>query len=211
MDVPLLPFDAFEEVYAVDGGSTDGTVEYLESMGVPVHGQAKPGLNGAYHQANASSSCDAVVVFFPKGTVSPGSLLFFRPLLEGGCQLVVASRLAKGGRNEEDDGFWRPRKWSVRLLSLLISWLWRREGYRVLDVLHGVKGWHREAFSAMKILDHGLSIDMEMTVRSYKLRLPRDEFPVVESKRSYGESSFPFWLTGKRLFSYLLFELFRKD
>jgi glycosyltransferase involved in cell wall biosynthesis len=31
IDVPRLPVDAFEEVFAIDGGSTDGTAEYLAS------------------------------------------------------------------------------------------------------------------------------------------------------------------------------------
>ena len=41
IDVPNLPRDSFEETYAVDGGSTDGTVEYLESQGIPVYRQPK--------------------------------------------------------------------------------------------------------------------------------------------------------------------------
>ena len=44
MDVPRLPRDAFDEIYAVDGGSTDGTVAYLESQGITVHRQPKKGL-----------------------------------------------------------------------------------------------------------------------------------------------------------------------
>ena len=38
-DVPRLPRDGFDDVYAVDGGSTDGTVAYLESQDIPVHKQ----------------------------------------------------------------------------------------------------------------------------------------------------------------------------
>lgn len=36
LDVPKLPRDAFDEIFAVDGGSTDGTIEYLESQGIKV-------------------------------------------------------------------------------------------------------------------------------------------------------------------------------
>ena len=58
-DVPQLPRDAFDEVFAVDGGSTDGTVAYLRSQGIPIHHQRTRGLNGAYVSANAISTCDA--------------------------------------------------------------------------------------------------------------------------------------------------------
>jgi len=211
LDVPNIPRDAFHEIYAVDGGSTDGTVEYLESCGIPVHAQTKRGLNAAYLDANRLSTGDAVVVFFPKGTIPVEDLLTFRPLLEAGNDLVIASRKIKGARNEEDEHLLRPRKWAVLGLALLAALIWRREGYWVRDVLHGVKGWNRRDFDKMQILDHGLSIDVEMVIRSYKLRLRRCEFPTREIIRPHGESGFKMWPTGKKLLAYLWFELRRRS
>jgi len=211
LDVPNLPVDSFHEVFAVDGGSTDGTVEYLESCGIPVHPQTKRGLNAAYVDANRLASGDAVVVFFPKGTIPVEDLLKFRPLLEDGNALVIASRKIKGSRNEEDAHLLRPRKWAVLMLAAMSALIWRREGYWVRDVLHGVKGWSRSAFDQMEILDHGLSIDVEMVIRSYRLRLSRCEFPVQETARPHGASTFKFWPTGKKLLAYLWFELRRRS
>lgn len=209
-ELPQIPFDAFEEVYAVDGGSTDGTVEYLQSMGINVHPQPKKGLNAAYVHANELSTCDAVVAWFPKDTLPVEDMLAFRPQLEKGYGLVIASRQVKGSRNEEDGSLWRPRKWAVLLLAQWVRLMWHRDpGHWVRDVLHGVKAWRRDAFARMDILDHGLSIDLEMTVRSYRLAIPRTEFPTRERARSYGESAFHFWPTGKKLFHYLLFEMKR--
>jgi len=209
LDVPRLPLDEFDEVFAVDGGSTDGTVEYLESRGIIVHPQPKPGLNAAYVHANQVATSDAIVVFFPKGTIPIDDLLNFRPLLKQGHDLIIASRQIRGSHNEEDDCFLRPRKWSVFCLALLAALLWRREGWFVRDVLHGVKAWKRDAFVAMGVLEHGLSIDIEMVVRSYKLRLSRIEFPTTETARVHGETTFKIWPTGKKLLKYLWFELCR--
>lgn len=206
IDVPRLPREAFDEIYAVDGGSTDGTIEYLATQGIPVHRQPKRGLNAAYVHANEVSTCDAVVVFFPKGSTPPEDLVRFRPLLEQGNALVVASRQIAGSRNEEDGHWLRPRKWMVRGLALLVAALWRREGWWVRDVLHGFKGFSREAFQQMEVLDHGLSIDVEMVARAYKLRLPRAEFPTAEYPRPHGETHFKMWPTGKKLLAYLWFE-----
>ena len=210
-DVPNLPRHAFDEMFAIDGGSTDGTVEYLTGLGIRVHRQRKPGLNAAYVDANEIATGDAVVVYFPKGTLPAADVLKFRPLFEQGYDLVIASRQVTGSRNEEDLHLLKPRKWAVRALALAAALVWRREGPWVRDVLHGFKGWRRPAFARMKVLDVGLSIDIEMVVRAYKLRLPRIEFPTTETSRGYGKTHFKFWPTGKRLLQYLWFELRRHD
>jgi glycosyltransferase involved in cell wall biosynthesis len=211
VDVPNLPRDAFDEIFAVDGGSTDGTVTYLESQGIKVHKQPKKGLNAAYVHAHEVAQGDAVVVFFPKGTLPTQDLRKFRPLFEQGNELVIASRQVLGSINEEDVHFLKPRKWAVLGLAGLAAIVWRREGTWVRDVLHGFKGWKQSAFRRMKVLDVGLSIDIEMVVRSYKLRIKRIEFPTNEISRGYGETHFKIWPTGKRLLKYLWFELFRAN
>jgi len=206
LDVPKIPYDQFDEVYAIDGGSNDGTVAYLESEGIPVYRQTKIGLNAAYIQAVDMSTCDAVVVFFPKGTSTIEDLLKFRPLLEAGYDVVIASRNIEGGRNEEDDRFLKFRKWSVLALAMLAALIWRREGYFVRDVLHGFKGFTVSAFRRIAPFDYGLSIDIEMIVRSYRLRLKRTEFPTKERNRPFGQTSFRFFPTGVKLVKYLWHE-----
>jgi glycosyltransferase involved in cell wall biosynthesis len=210
IDVPNLPSGSFEEVYAVDGGSTDGTREYLESHGIPVYRQLKRGLNAAYIHAVEKSTCDAVVVYFPKGTVPQADLLKFRPLLESGHDLVIAGRSIKGAKNEEDDHFLKPRKWLVLGLAGLASLVWRREGYFVRDVLHGIKGFTIAGFRKMDPCDHGLSIDIEMVIRSYRLRLKRAEFPTSEIPRPHGETQFKILPTGIKLLKYLWWECRRE-
>src|SRR2546425_1084227 len=127
-DVPGLEPERFEEVYAIDGGSTDGTIEYLQSQRVPVYQQDAPGYNNAYLSAFRRCSTDALIMFHPKGTVDPQTTLAFRPYLEDGYDLVVASRIIPGGMNEEDIRIFKPRKWFVMGLALTARTLWKREG-----------------------------------------------------------------------------------
>lgn len=210
IDVPNLPREEFDEIYAVDGGSTDGTVEYLQTQGITVYRQPKKGLNAAYIHAVEMSSCDAVVVFFPKGTISVSTLKNFRACLESGIDLVVASRNIGGARNEEDKSLIKPRKWGVLCLALVAALFWRREGYMVRDVLHGYKGFTVSGFRKIAPVDYGLSIDIEMVVRSYRLGLKRAEFPVTEIARPFGATKFKTLPTGMKLLKYLWREFNRK-
>jgi len=202
-DLPRFDFTDFDEVFAIDGGSGDGTVEVLQKYGIVVHRQIQKSLNAVYRQAVETATCENLIVFFPKGTLDPAIAKEMKRLLLDGYDLVVASRLAKGGRNEEDGRLFRPRKWGVRALALIAGICWRRQGPLIWDVLHGVKGFTKQAFLEMNPTPTGLSIDLEMVVRAYRLRLRACEFPVVESSRPWGSSRFKILPTGIKLARYL--------
>lgn len=209
LDVPRLPMHAFDEVFALDNGSTDGTAEYLEEAGIRVVRQELPTYNGAYIQAFRECATDALVIFHPKGTIDPASLLNFRPLFEAGADLVIASRIGKGARNEEDDRWVRHRKWFVMALGLTAAVLWRRRGPMVWDILHGYRGMRRAAFFAIDPTPRGVSMDLEMVARAYRKRLQVRTFPVQERPRTSGSTHFAAWATGKKLLRYLWHELRR--
>jgi glycosyltransferase involved in cell wall biosynthesis len=209
IDVPNIDHSKFFEVFAIDGGSTDGTREYLENAGINVFQQRKKGLNAAYVDANFHAKGDAVVVFFPKATTPVADAVTVAESLRD-YDFVIASRQIRGSKNEEDGQLLKPRKWAVRGLAIVTALLWKRNrGPIIIDVLHGFKGWRREVFAEMEILDHGLSIDIEMVVRGYKRGIKMVEIPTIEIKRPFGESHFKFWSTGIKLLEYLRFEFSR--
>jgi glycosyltransferase involved in cell wall biosynthesis len=208
-DIPLLQCERFLEVYAVDGSSTDGTVEFIESQGIHVYKQPVKSLNAAYHYAVELCKGDKLIVYFPKGSIDPKCIIDIADNLKRGNELVIASRNIQEAKNEEDDQLFRPRKWGVKLLAIIAAILWRREGYWIRDILHGVKGFSVSAFRQMEISPTGLTVDLEMAVRSYQLNIKRMEVPVAEKSRVTGESHFPIIPTSKYLAAFLLKEIIR--
>ncbi len=210
IDVPRLPLSAFDEIFALDGGSRDGTTEYLASLGIPVHRQSRRGYNWAYIEAFAQTSADALVLYHPKGSIDPAALLQFRPRFEAGADLVIASRIIRGAVNEEDGKLFKPRKWFVMVLSLLSSVLWRHSGPMIRDMLHGCRGMRVGAFRAIGLTPEGLSADLEMIVAGYRLGLTMVEFPVAEKSRPHGTTHFKALPTGLKLLKYVKTELGRQ-
>lgn len=207
-DLPRLPLAEFDEVFAVDGNSQDGTIEFLEGQGIKVLRQPRKSLNAAYQHAFRNFTTDAIVFFHPKGTIDPTDVRKFRRLFEDGHDLVIASRMLPESRNEEDAHVLRPRKWFVQALSLLAMLRWRREGNKVTDVLHGFRGISREALMTMRLTEVGTTMDLELVIQSYVHRLRRAEFPVTETSRQSGVTHFRAWPTGKELLKFFLAECF---
>lgn len=210
-DIPLIDQSKFEQVYCIDGGSTDGTVEYLESCGIEVYKQTKKGLNQACIDGVDFCKCDAFVFFHPKGTIPIEDIYKFRPLFEEGYELVVGSRMMKESVNEEDGKLLKPRKWFVLGLGLIAKILFKREGNTVWDTLHGFRGGICKTFKKMGISNFDPSVDIEMVCRAYKYRIKRIEFPTKEFPRIAGETHFKAFTTGKKLLKYMVWEIFRKD
>ena len=189
-DIPLLSVDKFDQIYCLDGGSTDGTVEYISSLGIDVYKQKVPGLNNACIEAVEHCKCNALIFFHPKGTIPVESCYLFRPIFDRGYDLVIGSRMMKDSVNEEDIHFLRPRKWFVLFLALSAKLLFQKEGNTVWDVLHGFRGIRVEAFRKMQISQMNPSVDIEMVCRAYKMGFSRYEFPVCESQRIGGGYTF---------------------
>ncbi|MCI5953755.1 MAG: glycosyltransferase [Lachnospiraceae bacterium] len=209
-DVPLIDRSQFDQVYCIDGGSTDGTVEYLQEQGIEVYRQTAKGLNQACKDGANFCKCDAFVFFHPKGSIPVEDTYKFRELYEQGYEFIVGSRMMKESHNEEDDKLLKPRKWFVLGLGLAAKILFKKEGNTIWDSLHGFRGMTVEAFKKCDISDMSPSVDIEMVCRSYKLKLKRIEFPTTERPRIAGETHFKAYSTGKKLLKYLFWEIGRK-
>jgi len=210
-DLPLIRRELFDEIYAIDANSCDGTIEFLERIGIPVHIQPRKGLNAACVYAFEKCKSDALIFFHPKGSIPVEDTEKFRGYFEKGYDLVIASRNIEGAINEEDNKIIKYRKWFVNFLAAISALLFRREGAIIWDVLHGFRGMTVKSFYEIDPSPEGVSIDLEMVCRSYKKQIKRIEFPTKESPRLAGISNFKALPTGWKLIKYLGREIFRTN
>jgi glycosyltransferase involved in cell wall biosynthesis len=180
------PDSGFDELVVIDGGSSDGTVEYFQERGIRVLGQSKRGRGEAFLIAFEKLDADAFVFFSPDGNEDPNDLPKFRPLLESGADLVIASRMMKGAVNEEDVNFLRPRKWANNAFNLMANLTFRRKGRFVTDSINGYRAITAAAAARLALDASDYTIEYQMTMRAFKAQLNIAEFATIEHQRVAG-------------------------
>ncbi len=183
-----IPRDAVEECFAVDGGSRDGTLEFFAQKQFPVHEQrSRKGRGEAFRLAFEKSNADALIFFSPDGNENPADIVRFRAPLEAGNDMVIASRMMKGARNEEDAQFLKWRKWANNTFNLMANWTWNR-GPFITDTINGFRAITRPAWQRLSPDATDYFIEYQCSIRSFKLGLRVHEFPTTEGSRIGGES-----------------------
>lgn len=201
------PDAGFDRVVAIDGGSTDGTVDFFRERGVPVIGQSRRGRGDAFLQAFEREPADAWIFFSPDGNEDVSDLHRFRPLLEQGADLVIASRMMKGAVNEEDMHLLKPRKWANNAFNAAVNLLFRRKGPFITDSINGYRAISRKAAETLQLDAFDYTIEYQMTIRALKHRLNIVEFPTREGQRVAGDTGAPSIPTGIRFVKRLIAEM----
>lgn len=177
-----IPFSAVDEAFAVDGGSTDGTLDFYRARNFPVLEQRSAGRGEAFRLAFAHAKADALLFFSPDGNEDPDDIPKFRALLDKGYDMVIATRMAQGGHNEEDELLLPWRKWANQVLNAMANWTWNRGPY-VTDSINGFRAITKKAWERLAPNGAGYTIEYQTTIRSMKLGLRIAEFPTYEAGR----------------------------
>jgi len=199
-----IPFGAVDECIAVDGGSTDGTVEYLQARGTRVVCQDRPGRGRAFALGAATARGQYLVFFSPDGNEDPADIPRLLELLDAGNDLAIASRFTRDSRNEEDRKLFPFRKWGNLAFTRLLRLLW---GGKVTDTQNGFRAIRREKFLRLCLDAQGFDIECQMTIRALKLGYKIQELSTREGDRLGGRSKLRSIPTGLKILRTILREV----
>ncbi len=191
--MPRIKKEWYDQLLVLDGGSTDGTVEYAKETGYDVYVQKQKGFRHAYIEALPLIEGDVVVTFSPDGNSIPELIPELVNKMREGYDMVIASRYLDGARSEDDD-----------ILTGFGNWFFTK----TVNLLHG--GHYTDAmviFRAYKTqVIYDLELDKEagyalaeklfrtkisweplLSVRAAKRKLKVAEIPGDEPARITGE------------------------
>lgn len=202
-----IPFHTVDEYFVVDGGSTDGTVEFFNERGIRVIYQEIKGRGEAFRIAAREAKGDHLVFFSPDGNEDPNDIPKLLDLLDQGYDMAIASRFLPGSRNEEDHLRFSWRAWANKAFTFAANILWNKKDKYITDTINGYRAVTKDAFMKLNVDAQGFVIEYQMSIRAMKLDLKVAEIPTIEGNRVGGQSTAKSFPTGLVFLRYLLTEI----
>ncbi len=118
--MPRVRGEWLDQIIVVDGGSSDGTIEWARERGYEVHVQQRPGFRSAYQEVWPKVSGDVVIYFTPDGNTVPEAIPQLIEKMEEGYDLVIGSRYLGDAKSLDDDAVTSFGNWLFRTLTNLL-------------------------------------------------------------------------------------------
>jgi glycosyltransferase involved in cell wall biosynthesis len=199
--MPRVDRELLHQIIIVDGGSTDGTIEYAREMGYEVHLQKERGIRLGLIENYPNIKGDIIITFSPDGNSVPEEIPPLIEKMEIGYDMVIVSRYLGEARSFDDTFISRLGNWSF---TKIINFLF---GFHYTDALVMFRAYKREVPEKLGIIKRRsalyerfigryISWEPQISVRCAKRRLkiteiPGDEPLRVEDKGTRGNRMLP--------------------
>jgi len=182
-----------DEILVIDGGSTDGTIEYMQSRGIKVYSQTQRGYGTGMLQGLHVAQGEIVIEFTPDGNSIAEAIPKLIDKINEGYDLVIASRYAEGAKSEDDDWLTGIGNW---MFTTIVNILF---GARYTDVLVAFRAYRKSKALTLDLDAPGLSWPCQISDRFAAAGFKVTEIPVDEPARIGGERKMRPFRTGSEI------------
>jgi glycosyltransferase involved in cell wall biosynthesis len=198
--------DWIDEVFLVDGCSTDRTVEVAQKLMPSINVVLEPqvGKGAALRAGYQRCSGDIIMVMDADGSHDPREIPRFVKALMHGSDFVKGSRFAPGGGTTDMP---RLRQFGNRFFVSLVNLLFN---VHFTDLCYGYHAFWRYCLDSIHLNGvEGFEIDTAIYVRALCQRLRLTEVPSFEGYRFRGVGKLRTFPDGLRVLKTILREAFR--
>ena len=157
--LPELRRQPLDEILIVDGGSTDGTIEWCRANGFQVIVHRERGYGNAIRAGVKAATGDVIIEFPPDGNSLADRIPALLEAIHNGCDFVIVSRYKDGAKSYDDDAMTALGNWMFTFMTN------RLFGTSYTDVLVGYRGYRKAVFDRIAWDAAGLSWPLQSAVR----------------------------------------------
>ena len=179
--VPKINKNWAEEILLVDGGSTDGTIEEAEKLGIKVLKQKIKGHGAAILEGVDATTSDNIVIFGPDGNHEPEEIPILIEKIKEGYDQVLISRFGKGSVNLDAD---LVERFGNKMFAFLVNVFF---GGHWTDTLNEIRIITRKAFLELDFDAYQMASTQQMSIRGLKKRQKILELVGNEGERIGGK------------------------
>jgi len=212
--MPKVNAGIFKQIIVVDGGSTDGTIEWSEQNGYQVYVQKQAGFRHAYNEVLPLVEGDIVVTFSPDGNSIPELLPDLVAEMENDYDMVIVSRYLESAKSDDDDVVTGFGNW---LFTRTINFLHRA---KFTDAMVIYRAYKKSVIDDLRLTDDSayryveklyntkISWEPLLSVRAAKKKLKIKEIPGDEPPRIGGERKLKILKWGAAYYTQFIVEKF---
>ncbi len=212
--MPRIRKEWCNQIIILDGGSTDGTIEYARSQGCFVHVQKSIGIRRGYREILPLIEGNVVITFSPDGNSIPELIPDLIKKIQEGYDMVIVSRYLPGVKSYDDDILTAFGNW---LLTKTVNLLYGANYTDVLvlfrayktQIIHDLELASDEGYkTAEKMFRSNISWEPLVSVRAAKRKLKIAEIPGDEPRRLGGTRKLKIFRHGAICYFQFIRELF---